>query len=265
MGFQVLNYLNFSEKLHFREKKTDIEQVSRFFEYLHRFQQHLNFFRDSTFFIIDYTERSHILMTGPVLSISGYMPDDFLKGGLDFVVAIFQKDDFRVWNSQMFPQIFQFLQQQPHEEHLSYIFEFTYRFHKKGGDSYTIWQKCSFLTDPVTGLPLFSFGVASNISAIKRDRSMVKIVTRIDERNERPSYMPISTDYFYPIPEEASLSRREKEILLWLAEGLSSKQLAHKLGLSPNTILNHRKNMLRKTNSKNVAELIRFAIENKII
>ena len=61
-------------------------------------------------------------------------------------------------------------------------------------------------------------------------------------------------------PCEALLTRREKEILTCITEGLSSKQIADKLFISENTVSNHRKNMLAKTGAKSSAELIFLVI-----
>jgi DNA-binding CsgD family transcriptional regulator len=61
------------------------------------------------------------------------------------------------------------------------------------------------------------------------------------------------------------ISPREKEILLLIAEGLSGKQIAIRTGLAENTVANHRKSLLKKTGCKNMAELIKYAIVNKII
>ncbi len=55
------------------------------------------------------------------------------------------------------------------------------------------------------------------------------------------------------------LTRREKEILCCIAEGLSSKQIASKLFISENTVANHRKNMLRKKGAKSSAQLIQLS------
>ncbi len=52
------------------------------------------------------------------------------------------------------------------------------------------------------------------------------------------------------------LSTREKEILAYIADGLSSKQIADKLSISINTVANHRKNMLLKMGAKSSAELV---------
>ncbi len=63
----------------------------------------------------------------------------------------------------------------------------------------------------------------------------------------------------------ANLSKREKEILLKICEGLSNQEIAETLFISKRTVDKHRANMLGKTNSKNTASLILFAIRNKLI
>ncbi|MBS0012013.1 MAG: response regulator transcription factor [Bacteroidales bacterium] len=62
-----------------------------------------------------------------------------------------------------------------------------------------------------------------------------------------------------------SLSKREKEILLKICEGLSNQEIADKLFISKRTVDKHRANLLSKTQSKNTASLILYAIKNKII
>ena len=52
------------------------------------------------------------------------------------------------------------------------------------------------------------------------------------------------------------LTVREKEVLRYLIQGLSSHEIAEKLYISINTVQYHRKQLLQKTDSRNVAELI---------
>jgi DNA-binding NarL/FixJ family response regulator len=63
----------------------------------------------------------------------------------------------------------------------------------------------------------------------------------------------------------ANLSKREKEILTKICEGLSNQEIADTLFISKRTVDKHRANLLGKTNSKNTASLILFAIKNKLI
>jgi DNA-binding NarL/FixJ family response regulator len=61
------------------------------------------------------------------------------------------------------------------------------------------------------------------------------------------------------------LSRREKEVLACIAEGLNSKGIAGKLFIAETTVITHRKSLLVKLNAKNTAELIKLAVINKLI
>lgn len=61
------------------------------------------------------------------------------------------------------------------------------------------------------------------------------------------------------------LSRREREILVALAEGETVQQIAHRLSRSPKTINNHRTHVLHKLGLRNSAQLARFAIAAGLI
>jgi DNA-binding NarL/FixJ family response regulator len=63
----------------------------------------------------------------------------------------------------------------------------------------------------------------------------------------------------------ANLSKREREILFKICDGLSNQEIADTLFISKRTVDKHRANLLGKTNSKNTASLILFAIRNKLI
>ena len=63
----------------------------------------------------------------------------------------------------------------------------------------------------------------------------------------------------------AHLSKREKEMLVKICEGLSNQQIADALFISKRTVDKHRANLLGKTNSKNTASLILYAIRNRLI
>lgn len=61
------------------------------------------------------------------------------------------------------------------------------------------------------------------------------------------------------------LTRREKEVLQLISQENSSQEIADQLHLSPNTIEYHRKNLFSKLNVKNVAGLIRVAMERGLL
>jgi DNA-binding NarL/FixJ family response regulator len=61
------------------------------------------------------------------------------------------------------------------------------------------------------------------------------------------------------------LSLREIEVLQLIAEGYTNSEMSDKLFLSKRTIEGHRQSLIDKTNSKNTAALIKFAVLNNII
>lgn len=64
---------------------------------------------------------------------------------------------------------------------------------------------------------------------------------------------------------EADLSEREIEILLLICSGLSNQHIGDALFISKRTVEKHRANILSKSNCKNTAGLVMYAIKNQII
>jgi len=56
------------------------------------------------------------------------------------------------------------------------------------------------------------------------------------------------------------LTRREKEVLNLIAEGLTNNEIAQKLFISTTTVDTHRKNLLEKLNARNTAALIKLSM-----
>jgi DNA-binding NarL/FixJ family response regulator len=61
------------------------------------------------------------------------------------------------------------------------------------------------------------------------------------------------------------ITRREKEVLGLIAEGMTNNEIATKLFLSSTTVDTHRKNLLAKLDVKNTAALVRIAIRQNLI
>lgn len=61
------------------------------------------------------------------------------------------------------------------------------------------------------------------------------------------------------------LTRREKEVLELISEGLTNQEIADKLFLNVTTVDSHRKNMITKFNVKNTAALVKIAVKNELI
>ena len=62
-----------------------------------------------------------------------------------------------------------------------------------------------------------------------------------------------------------SLSRREKDIAVLLSKGKQTQEIADELFLSFLTVQTHRRNILQKYKTKNVAELITLLLKNNLL
>jgi DNA-binding NarL/FixJ family response regulator len=102
-----------------------------------------------------------------------------------------------------------------------------------------------------------------------KDACKQEIIMAIHEVNKGREYVSFSVaeslkrktpDVTLPM-----LTKREKEILELIAEGLTNQEIAGKLFLNITTIDSHRKNMLTKFSAKNTAALIKIAVSNQLI
>jgi DNA-binding NarL/FixJ family response regulator len=66
-------------------------------------------------------------------------------------------------------------------------------------------------------------------------------------------------------PRFGTLTKREREILKMLAEGMSVKEIASSFDLSVKTVEAHKFNLMRKLDIHNKAQLVQYAIQKKIV
>ena len=65
--------------------------------------------------------------------------------------------------------------------------------------------------------------------------------------------------------KKTTFSERERELVALVALGKTSKEIAAMLGITANTVNKHRENMMRKTGSKNMNEVVSFAYCNEYL
>jgi two-component system invasion response regulator UvrY len=66
-------------------------------------------------------------------------------------------------------------------------------------------------------------------------------------------------------PAHETLSDREFEVLRLLVDGLGPTEIGERLHLSVKTVSTHKTRILEKLNVKSTAELVRYAIENRLL
>lgn len=63
--------------------------------------------------------------------------------------------------------------------------------------------------------------------------------------------------------KKSSLTKRQKQILELIGEGMSSKEIGERLHIGVETVDTHRKNMMKILNLQGKGELMRYALEDK--
>jgi len=64
---------------------------------------------------------------------------------------------------------------------------------------------------------------------------------------------------------ELKITPREREVLELISRGNNYREIAEKLFISEETVISHRKHLLSKFKVHNSAELIKAAMENKLL
>lgn len=64
---------------------------------------------------------------------------------------------------------------------------------------------------------------------------------------------------------DMQFTKREKEILQLICDGLSNREISEELFISERTVIGHKSNLLSKTNCKSTISLLSFAIKNKLV
>ncbi len=130
----------------------------------------------------------------------------------------------------------------------------------------------SMLCDPSIVIKMLKAGADAFIN---KDTGKAELLKAIDKvmHNEKYISPGISNDLFTHLNDrninttanEKHLTKREIEIIGYIADGLTNNEIAAKLFLSNVTVETHRKNMLAKLQLKNTASLVKYAAEHKLL
>ena len=66
-------------------------------------------------------------------------------------------------------------------------------------------------------------------------------------------------------PDPSDLTNREREVLIWIAEGLCNKEIGCRLNIGTRTVETHRERLMRKLGIHSIAGLTRFAVARGLI
>jgi DNA-binding CsgD family transcriptional regulator len=217
-------------------------------------------------YIFNYIKSEMVYFSPAILNLIGIENSAFLGSkGIIKLMDLINPNDFKVYNEQIFPKDMAYLSSLPYNETRHVTFSNNLRLKQNNGLYKTILIKKCFITDEVNRLPLYEFGILIDISSFKKELSITHTIERFYNAGENASFLKVVTEDYFPEMHANILSAREKEILTHLSTGSKRKEVGVKLFISDNTVANHIKTILRKTNSHNIREAIAICKMNGII
>jgi DNA-binding CsgD family transcriptional regulator/PAS domain-containing protein len=189
----------------------------------------------------------------------GYDAKAWKMKGLSFLNELIHPDDQPIiW--KLFRSIWDFLLALSPNQRKYYQFTGDYRVRKANGDYVRILEQNTILQQDNQGNITHLLVSASDISHWKKNEILISTLTSTEDGT---CFCCTSADD--QLRPAAQLSKREKEIVKLLSEGCSSKSIADRLSISFHTVNKHRQNIIEKTQTRNVSEVVRFAITKGII
>jgi len=224
---------NFDLKLH--KKMLDVFQVGSYF-----------------YFVVN-VRKSLFEMVSPEMSeVLGYPLQDLT---LDFYVNRMHPDDLPFFlNFEV--AVGDFFINFSGEQLFKYKVQYDFRIKKANGQYIRILHQFIIIQhDPEN---VKTFAIDTDITNLKTD--VTPQLSFIGLEGE-PSYINVDVNNIFT-PTKHIFTKREREILRALANGMNSAEISDSLNISRFTVDVHRKNMLKKTEAKSTYEIIQKAYNN---
>ncbi|MBB6130940.1 LuxR C-terminal-related transcriptional regulator [Mucilaginibacter lappiensis] len=225
---------------------------------------------ESAFFVVDCHTNKLCYMQGPLVNEIGLNEDQFKAKGFDLWVSLIHPDDVeRVLAAYVdfTHAINEYHLIIPGKKNNKQVVEFRFRMkdqnylwiretkviviHKHQPDQTKAVGK---LTDITQQKNDYQSSLEKFRLKKEQDNVMVKAWAKLLESKNKPDADQTLVDQYSA--DLDVLTKREKEVLKCIGEGLSSKQISDKLFISNNTVETHRRHLLEKLKVKNSAELI---------
>lgn len=105
-----------------------------------------------------------------------------------------------------------------------------------------------------------SIEILKALDAVLAGQQFVTSMLTLDPENTQEFVHEISEDWL----ETADLTSRELEILLLVAEGLTSGEIGNRLSISRRTVEKHRSNFMKKLGVKNHMQLLTYVVNKQL-
>jgi len=211
--------------------------------------------------LINHTDHSFEYFSENILALLGYNTDTFTNGKVQFKMSLMHPDHARIFVRHIHPVMFDLMHQYKKTDRIKDLnFYFTYQIRRNDGQYIWVSEKMNVVEVDDNGNPVLSLIFMDNISLMKGHDAPIDFIVNLNQ--EQYYNEPLVRMHYGLHNSKSALSDREQDVLRLLSEGKSSHEIAVHLNISYHTVCTHRKNMLHKTDSKNLMELLN-KVKNK--
>jgi DNA-binding CsgD family transcriptional regulator len=225
--------LSFDIRLH--KKLLDIFQVGSYY-----------------YFIVNVRHSSFDLVSPEVETVLGYEQGQV---DLPFYLSCFHSDDMPFFLN-FEAAVEKFFKHLSGDKLFNYKVQYDHRIKKADGRYIRVLTQYVIIQHEADDVKTFT--VVTDITHLKKE---LKPVLSFIGLNGEPSFINVDANNLFEVSKPV-FTNRERQVLQALTNGLSSLEISQSLNISKLTVDSHRKNMLKKTNAKSTAEIIRMAFDN---
>lgn len=229
-------------------------QLKGFINELELHQRLLNIFHVGDFYhyLFNVRKMEFAYISPEISGILGYPVEDIT---MPFFLSLIHPEDIPYFIG-FERQVVHFFNTLENGRIAKYKVRYDYRVRKRNGDYIRLLHQMLTIIPDESGIPVHSFCVHTDITYLKPNG--IPLLSFIGLEGE-PSYIDVGEMPDFNVTKE-QISKREKEIVMLLAKGCHSQEIADKLFIARSTVDTHRKNILQKTGSASTSELIAKAI-----
>ncbi|HTA82661.1 MAG TPA: LuxR C-terminal-related transcriptional regulator [Bacteroidia bacterium] len=202
----------------------------------------------------------YLYMSEYVKVLFGYTAKEMIELGPASQLSRVHPDDLLVFKSTLFNEFINYSKSIPAEDLKDTVFALNIRSQRKDGTYVNFLQQYVVLERDRSNNPLLTLGVATDITAFGKSNGVTFSVSKYTENARAIKvYSPNELDANHHI------TKREIEVIKYMLQGFTSKEIAVKLHISQYTVKAHRQNIMEKTHCKNAAQLSNYALTNGLI
>lgn len=215
----------------------------------------LFFLPSQSFFILTNTvTNSYDFISENFKRTTGLKITDMMDQGVPFWFSRHHPKDLETWLVMMNELMNFTMNEVKFEDRKKLSYTWNLRIKGASGNYLNLYKHQTPITFDSNGKP--NIGVSHN--TIIGENIELPLIASIKILNSNNEYETLFYKNYSQQLLTEGLSNREKDILRLLTQGLTSKEIGHKLSISSHTVDGHRRKILKKTKLKSTGEIIQY-------